>query len=108
MHNNKKPLQRNIKLIATNDLTQPPEMDSEMVESSWTNIGFFLYQLNLEVRRLGRRLERLHLILKKKQSAVFNQYIYIYIYIRNILFKKYVWMEFLCALYHRKFMLDYR
>ena len=54
-----------------------------------------IYQLDLEVRRLVRRLERLHLkILKKKQSAVFYQtsfdngllpkytiYIYIYIYV---------------------------
>ena len=46
------------------------------------NIGFFLYQLDPEERRLVRRLELLHLKnLKKKQSVVFNQtYIYIYIY----------------------------
>ena len=37
-------------------------------------LGFFLCQLNPEVRRLVRRLECLHLkILKKKQSAVFKQ-----------------------------------
>ena len=56
-------------------------MTSEMVESAWANIGFFLYQLDPEVRRLVRRLECLHLkILKKKQSAVVNQtYIYILI-----------------------------
>ena len=50
-----------------------------------TNIGFILYQINPEVRKLVRRLERLHLnILKKKQFTVFNQpYIYIYIYIMD-------------------------
>ncbi len=49
-------------------------MTSEMVKSAWANIGFFLYQLDPEVRRLVRRLERLHLkILKKKQSTVFNE-----------------------------------
>ena len=49
-------------------------MTSEMVKSAWANIGFFLYQLDPEVRRRVRRLEPLHLkILKKKQSTVFNQ-----------------------------------
>ena len=66
-----------------------------MVEIAGANIGFFLYQLDPDIRRLVRRLERLHFkILKKKQSAVFNQtsldndllpkYIYIYIYIFEI------------------------
>ena len=58
-------------------------MTSEKVESVWACIGYFLYQLHPDMRRLVRNLERLYLkILKKKQSAVFNHiYIYIYIYI---------------------------
>ena len=51
----------NIKLIATNDLTGVPKITSEMVESAWPNIGFFLYQFDPEVRRRVRRLERLYL-----------------------------------------------
>ena len=35
-----------IKLTATNDLTQPPKMTSEMIKSAWANKGFFLYQLD--------------------------------------------------------------
>ena len=31
-------------------------MTSEMIKSAWANIGFFLYQLNPEVRRQKRRL----------------------------------------------------
>ena len=56
-------------------------MTNEMVESAWDNIGFFLYQLDPEVKKL-LRFERLHLkIFKKKQSTVFNQTcLYIYIY----------------------------
>ena len=64
--------------------------------------GFFLYQMEPEVRRLVRRLERLHLkILKKKQFVVFNQtcldnelppkytiYIYIYIYIYKVIHRQ--------------------
>ena len=61
-------------------------MTSKIVESAWANIGFFLYQLDTEIRKLVRRLECLNLkILKKKRCAIFNQTccvcIYIYIYI---------------------------
>ena len=49
-------------------------MTSKMFESTWVNIGFFLYQFDPEVRRLMGRIGCLHLkILKKKQSSVFNQ-----------------------------------
>ena len=51
-------------------------MTSKMVESAWAAIGFFLYQLDPEVRRLVRRVEHLHLKIifkKKKQSSVFYQ-----------------------------------
>ena len=49
-------------------------MTSEMVESASANIGFLLDQLDPEVRRLLKKLERFHLkILKKKNSAVFNK-----------------------------------
>ena len=49
-------------------------MTSEMAKSAGNNIGFFLYELDPEVRRLERRLEHLQLkILKKKQSTVFDQ-----------------------------------
>ena len=42
-------------------------MTSEMVESTWANIEFFIYQLDPEVRRLVRRPERRHLkVLKNK------------------------------------------
>ena len=45
-------------------------MTSEMAKSACTYIGFFHYQLDPDMRRL----ERLHLmILKRKQSVVFNQ-----------------------------------
>ena len=91
--NLKKPLRINIKLTATNNLTQPPKMTSEMVESTLANIGFFLYQLDPEVRRLMRRLE----------CAVFNQTclnndllpqytIYIYIYIHNIIIYVFIYI----------------
>ena len=44
-------------------------MTSEIVNSAWANIEFFVYQRDLVVRRL----KCLHLkILKKKQSLVFN------------------------------------
>ena len=62
-----------IKLTAANDQTRLPKMTSGMVERAWANIGFFLYQLDPEVRRLVRRLERVHLLIfKKKLSAVSN------------------------------------
>ena len=74
-------------------LTQLPKMIGEKVESALANIMF--YKLDLDIRKLVRRLERLYLkILKWKQYVVFNQtcldnnlliiiymYIYIYIYI---------------------------
>ena len=41
-------------------------MTNEMVESAWAKIGLFLYQLDPELRRLVKRLERLHLEIKKK------------------------------------------
>ena len=61
-------------------------MTSEVVESAWANIRCVLYQLDSDIRRLVRRLERLHLIIQKKnnQSTICNLtclYIYIYIYI---------------------------
>ena len=38
------------------------------IENTWANIGYFLYKLDPDIRRLVRRLEPLHLkILKKKQ-----------------------------------------
>ena len=36
-------------------------MTSEMVESTWATIGYFLYQLDPDIRRVVRRLEYLHL-----------------------------------------------
>ena len=51
-----KPLRINIKLTATNDLPRPPKMTGEMVESTWANIGFLLYQLDPKIRKLVRRL----------------------------------------------------
>ena len=58
-------------------------MTSESVESAWANIGFFLYQLDPEVRRL----ESLPLkILKKKQYASLdNCYIVFYGFINEII-----------------------
>ena len=42
-------------------------MTKEMVESAWAKIGYFLNQLDPDIRRLMRKLERLHLkILNKK------------------------------------------
>ena len=61
-----KPLQINIKFTATNDLTQPLKMTSEMVESASANIRFSLYQLDLDIRRLVGRPECLHLNIFKK------------------------------------------
>ena len=90
-----KPLWMKIKLTATNNRTRLPRMTSEMVESVWANIGFFLSQLHSEVWIQVRRLERLHLkIFKKKLSTVFNKtcsyiYIYIYIYILSTLVKEF-------------------
>ena len=52
-----------------------------MVESAWANIGFILYQLGPEGRRLVRKHERLYLnIFTMKQSAVLNQTSFMYIY----------------------------
>ena len=63
-----------MKFTATNDVTPLPKMTTKMMESTWANIGFFLYQHDPDIRRLVRRLECLYLkILKKKQSTVFNQ-----------------------------------
>ena len=39
-------------------------MTSEMVESSWASIGYFLYQLNPDIKRL----ECLHLKILKKET----------------------------------------
>ena len=56
-------------------------------------MGYFLYHLDPDIRKIRRRLERLHLkILKRKQAVVFNQTcldndllrIYIYIYIWSV------------------------
>ena len=45
-----------------------------MVESAWASIGYYLHYLVPDIRKITRRLERLDLkILKKKQSAVFDQ-----------------------------------
>ena len=50
-----------------------PKLIGEMVECTGANIGYFIYQLDPDVRRLVKRLERLHSkILKRKQSALFN------------------------------------
>ena len=71
---------------ATNDLTQSPNLTNEMIESAWANIGFFLYQLDPELRRLVRRLERLHL--KKRNNQWYSTksvYIYSFIYIKHII-----------------------
>ena len=80
-----RPFRIDIILTATNDLTWPPPpmMTSDMVERCWANIGFFLYQLDLDVRRLVRRLERLLCI-----------YIYIYIYspIYIYIYSSYIYM----------------
>ena len=71
--------------MAANDQTQPPKMTSKMVESTWASIGYFLFQLDPDIRKLIRRLKHLHFkILKKKQSVVINQ-TYSYIYIVSIL-----------------------
>ena len=48
-------------VTATNDLTRPSKMTSKAVENTWANIGFFLHQLDPEVRRLVRRVECLPL-----------------------------------------------
>ena len=77
-------------------------MTSEMVESAWASIGYFLHQLDQDIRRL----EHLQLkILKKKESMVFNQtcldndllpkyviYIYTYRYIHTHILYKYTHM----------------
>ena len=61
---------------------------------AWNSMEYFLHHHNQDVRKITKRLERLHLeILKRKQSAFFNRtcldnnlplkslkYIYIYIY----------------------------
>ena len=46
-----------------------------MVESGWVkNKGQFLYPLDPDVRKITKRLERLHLkIINKKYSEVFNK-----------------------------------
>ena len=93
----KKLLLINIKLNSTNDLTRPPKMTSKIIESSWANLGLFLYHLDPDIRRLVRRIGRLHLkILEKKKSAVFSQtcYIYIYIYIRTPPESKVIYLVF--------------
>ena len=48
------------KLTATNNLTQPLKMTSEMVETSWARIQYFLHHLDPDVRKITRKLERLH------------------------------------------------
>ena len=68
--NRYKPIRINIKLTAANDLTQSLKITSEIVESAWANKGFFLYQLDHKVRRLMRRLEDLHLKIKKKKETI--------------------------------------
>ena len=45
-----------------------PKMTSEMVESAWANIGFFIYQHDPKVRRLVRRFEHLHLKILKNET----------------------------------------
>ena len=36
-------------------------MTSEMVESAWANIEYFLHEFDVDLRRQVRRFERLHL-----------------------------------------------
>ena len=60
----KRTLRINIKFTifqTTNNLTIPPKMTSDKVESDWANIGGGLHHLIPEIRRIVRRLERLHL-----------------------------------------------
>ena len=53
-----------------------------MFESTWASMGYFLLYNEPDIRTLIRRLELHHLkVLRRKDSVVFNQYIYIYIYI---------------------------
>ena len=56
-----------IKLRATKDLRQPSKMTSEMIESAWTSRGYFLFQLDPDIR-LERRLEYLYLKIKKNKN----------------------------------------
>ena len=65
-----------------------PNMTSEMVEGTWANIGVFLHNLNPEMRRIVRRLERLQLKIIKKRQSLYISFspslslsLYIYIYI---------------------------
>ena len=44
-------------------------MTSEMVESIWANIGVFLHDLDPEIWRIVRRLERLHLGIIKNEAV---------------------------------------
>ena len=55
------------KIIQTNNLTLPLKMTSEMVESAWANIGFFLHHFDLEIRIIVRFV-RLHLKIIKKEA----------------------------------------
>ena len=49
-------------------------MTREMVESARVSMGYFLHHLDPDIRKVTRRLERLHVkILKRKQSVVFNR-----------------------------------
>ena len=54
------------------NLTNPPKMTTEMVESVWANMGYFLHHLDPNIREIRKKQKRLHLkILKMKQSMVF-------------------------------------
>ena len=39
-----------MELTATNDLTQPPKVNSEMVESARASILHIIYQLDLDIK----------------------------------------------------------
>ena len=67
-------------------------MTSEMVESAWISMGYYLHYLDQDIRKLTRSLERLHLKVWKGNNywsltEYIRWYIYIYIYIYGGVFK---------------------
>ena len=64
------------------------QLISTIVERVWARMGYFLHHLDPDIRKMIRKLERLHLkILKRKLSLHLRQnmlkwYIYIYIYLK--------------------------
>ena len=68
-----------------------------MVDNTWANIRFFLYQLDSKIRRLGRRLIQpnlfIYIIFFEQRNMLRHQYIFVVLLIVYQQFKKTIYLK---------------